>query len=124
MKMKKTNQALTILGGIGAGAALMYFLDPERGRTRRDSVKEKATELSNDVKNNVTGYTNDFKDKAAELYDGAKPYVNRGTEKASETAGQLASAATTATEKAADAVSDKTNGNPFGNQARTFGSSN
>ncbi len=122
--MKKTNQALTILGGIGAGAALMYFLDPDRGSTRRGAVKDKATELSNDVKNNFTGYTNDFKNKAGELYDGAKSYVNSGTDKASDTVGQLASAATTATEKAAHSVSDKTINTPFGSQAKPFGSSN
>lgn len=37
----KLNTGLVLLGGIGLGAALMYILDPDRGRRRRALVKDK-----------------------------------------------------------------------------------
>lgn len=36
-------QQLTLLGGLGLGAGLMYLLDPERGRRRRAAARGKAT---------------------------------------------------------------------------------
>jgi osmotically-inducible protein OsmY len=38
-----------ILGGIGAGAGLMYFLDPDRGRRRRVNVRDKVTASANGI---------------------------------------------------------------------------
>ncbi len=126
--MKKRNQAITILGGIGAGAALMYFLDPDRGTRRRALVRDKAVGVTNDVKQNVTGYSKHLKNRATGMYYEARSFIGKNAENLSETvsenAGQLKSAATDAAEKAADTVSDKTSSNPFGNQARSFGSSN
>ncbi|HYH46747.1 MAG TPA: hypothetical protein VEG34_13765 [Thermoanaerobaculia bacterium] len=39
--MKKRNP-LTLLGGVGLGAGLMYFLDPDDGRRRRALARDKA----------------------------------------------------------------------------------
>jgi osmotically-inducible protein OsmY len=38
-----------ILGGITAGAGLMYFLDPDRGKRRRAGVRDKVTASLNGV---------------------------------------------------------------------------
>ena len=40
MKMNANNSGLGLIGGVGLGAALMYFLDPDRGRRRRGLVRD------------------------------------------------------------------------------------
>jgi osmotically-inducible protein OsmY len=40
--VKASTHRLSWLGGIGIGAALMYFLDPKRGARRRHMVKDQA----------------------------------------------------------------------------------
>ena len=45
MNTNATNNGLGLLGGIGLGAALMYFLDPERGRRRRGLVRDQIVHL-------------------------------------------------------------------------------
>lgn len=37
---------ITLLAGFGAGIALMYFLDPEKGRERRDMVRDRLMSLT------------------------------------------------------------------------------
>ncbi len=77
---------MTLLGGIGAGATLMYFLDPDRGNRRRTLVRDKAVGLSNDVKTSVTGYSKHLKNKAAGTYYEARALLGSGAEKVMETA--------------------------------------
>jgi osmotically-inducible protein OsmY len=43
MNSDRPNHALTLLAGIGIGAALMYFLDPDRGARRRNTAFDRAT---------------------------------------------------------------------------------
>jgi hypothetical protein len=71
---------LTILGGLGAGAALMYFMDPEKGRTRRTQVQDKFTGLSNDLRHNIEGRSKDLRNRAKGLLHEAKSSFggNRG----------------------------------------------
>ena len=38
--------AATSIAAVGAGAAMMFFLDPDRGKTRRAFVQNKATRLA------------------------------------------------------------------------------
>ena len=40
-ELRSGPSGLFILGAIGLGAALMYFLDPDSGKRRRDLVREK-----------------------------------------------------------------------------------
>lgn len=63
---------LTILGGLGAGAALMYFMDPERGRTRRAQVQDKMTGISNDLREGIEGRSKDLSNRAKGLLHEAK----------------------------------------------------
>ena len=64
---------LTVLGGLGAGAALMYFMDPERGRTRRAHVQDKFTGLSNDLRHGIEGRSQDLRNRAKGLLHDANP---------------------------------------------------
>ena len=71
--MNKTmNQTLAILGGIGAGAAAMYFLDPDRGARRRALVRDKAVGLKNDAEYAIAGKVKDLRNRAQGLAHEAK----------------------------------------------------
>jgi osmotically-inducible protein OsmY len=60
------NNKAAIIGGVGLGAALMYFFDPDRGARRRALVRDKcesaanktgtyAQKLSHDLRNRASG---------------------------------------------------------------------
>ena len=66
--------AMSLLGGAGIGAALMYLLDPEAGQERRENVKgmaSRAAERSSDVLHNAWDMASEklspFAERAAEL---------------------------------------------------------
>lgn len=69
------NRPLTLLAGIGIGAALMYFLDPARGARRRHLVGDKALRAGRVAQR-----------EAADLADDAR---NRARGLVSETRGRL-----------------------------------
>ncbi len=66
------NKTLAVIGGIGAGAVAMYFLDPDRGPRRRALVRDKAVELSNDARRAVTGKAADLRNRAQGMFHEAK----------------------------------------------------
>ena len=78
------NKVLTILGGLGAGAALMYFMDPERGRTRRAQVQNKMTGLSNDLQRTIEGKSQDLRNRAKGFLHEAKSTFGGGRDTADE----------------------------------------
>lgn len=41
------NKSLTLVGGLGLGAALMYIFDPDRGKRRRAMIREKVESAGN-----------------------------------------------------------------------------
>ena len=45
MSSDHPNRSLTLLAGIGIGAALMYFLDPDRGARRRSMAVDRAASV-------------------------------------------------------------------------------
>ena len=66
------NKGVTLIGGLGVGAALMYMFDPDRGRRRRAMVKDKfvaagnkagdlAGKMSRDVRNRMYGSVEEIK---------------------------------------------------------------
>jgi hypothetical protein len=56
------------LAGVAAGAALMYFLDPERGRTRRARVGDQLTALTNDAQDALGKASRDLSNRAYGMY--------------------------------------------------------
>lgn len=64
-----------ILGGVGVGAGLMYFLDPERGRRRRAGVRDKMVSLGNHATcavDRVGGLSRDMRNRAYGMLAEAK----------------------------------------------------
>lgn len=52
------------LGGLGLGAALMYVLDPERGKRRRGLVRDKALHLSRQASDRLAARSRDWRNRA------------------------------------------------------------
>jgi uncharacterized membrane protein len=61
------NRELSLLGGIGLGAALMYMLDPDRGRRRRVLVRDKLASAASRVPDAVGATARDFRNRARGL---------------------------------------------------------
>jgi len=53
-----------LLGGLGLGAALMYVLDPERGKRRRALVRDKAVRVTKKAGNSLGARSRDWKNRA------------------------------------------------------------
>lgn len=62
--MNNNEKVTTFLVGIGVGAGLMYFLDPDRGARRRSLVRDKAVGLSNDAKQAIGDTAEDLSNRA------------------------------------------------------------
>lgn len=81
---------ITILGGLGVGAALMYFFDPNGGRRRRALVRDKAVGISNDVRDSIGSKSRDLRNRAKGLVHEAKSLipgsVSHGSEQTERTA--------------------------------------
>ena len=58
---------LTFLKGIGVGATLMYFLDPDRGKRRRALVRDKAIHTTNQLGKTMDSVSRDFTNRATGL---------------------------------------------------------
>jgi hypothetical protein len=59
---------LPFLAGVGTGAALMYFMDPERGRRRRALLRDQAVGLTNDARQAINSTSQDLSNRAYGLY--------------------------------------------------------
>lgn len=79
---------LTILGGLGAGAALMYLFDPNGGRRRRALIRDKAVGVSNDLRQGFNARTHDLANRTRGLMHEAKSMVPGTTSTIPEQADQ------------------------------------
>jgi hypothetical protein len=55
---------ITLLAGFGAGIALMWFLDPERGRARRNMLRDKLTSWTRQASKTASGTAKDLSNRA------------------------------------------------------------
>ncbi len=73
------DRALRLLGGIGLGAGLMYFLDPRQGRHRRALVRDRLVHLAHEARDAADVTARDAANRAAGLWAEAKNSVTGRT---------------------------------------------
>jgi uncharacterized membrane protein len=61
------NRELTLLGGVGLGASLMYILDPDRGKRRRARLRDKLASATNKVPDAISVTARDFSNRVRGL---------------------------------------------------------
>jgi hypothetical protein len=66
--MERSEVMIAFLCGVGTGAALMYFLDPDRGGRRRALVRDKAVGLTNDARDALNAASEDLSNRAYGVY--------------------------------------------------------
>lgn len=69
---------LTLLGGFGAGIALMYFLDPEKGQQRRTLLRDKLARWTRLTSESLSGKARDLGNRASgAAYEARKAVESR-----------------------------------------------
>jgi osmotically-inducible protein OsmY len=74
---------LVLLSGVGAGAALMYMLDPDRGTRRRALVRDKAVSLAHKTPDALNAMARDLSNRARGLVSEASTML-RGDDASDE----------------------------------------
>jgi hypothetical protein len=64
------SRAVSMLAGLGVGAGLMYFLDPQMGRRRRALVRDKAVSLAHEAQDAADVVRRDVRNRARGLASG------------------------------------------------------
>jgi len=71
---------ITLLAGFGAGIALMYFLDPERGRARRTMLRDKLTSFGRQASQTASGTATHLSNRAqGAMYETRKQFAGTGS---------------------------------------------
>ena len=73
------HKALAFLAGAGSGAAVMFMIDPDRGRRRRAFVRDKAVGTWNDTQDAVRRTSRDIGNRAHGIAASARTVFNRQT---------------------------------------------
>jgi hypothetical protein len=68
-------RALSLLGGAGFGAGLMYFLDPDRGRRRRALMRDKGVRWSRKTREFAGSASRDVRNRAQGMGVAVKSWV-------------------------------------------------
>jgi len=71
------NKAVAFAGGMGVGAGMMYFLDPDRGRRRRALIKDKAVSTVRDLDDDIRTAARNLKNRATGIVAEARSLVSR-----------------------------------------------
>ena len=66
-----------ILGGLGAGAALMYLFDPNEGNRRRSLIRDKAVSMNTKTQDAISGRVRDLGNRAKGMLHEAKSAVSQ-----------------------------------------------
>ena len=66
------NKGIALVGGVGLGAALMYFLDPDRGKRRRELVRDKVESTGNKVGSYAEKMSREIQNRANDVVAEAK----------------------------------------------------
>ena len=82
--MRNNESVLMFIAGLGAGAALMYFLDPDRGRRRRALTRDTAVVLTNDARQAISATTEDLSNRAYGLYAETRKAITGSAEPSGE----------------------------------------
>jgi len=61
------NKGVALVGGVGLGAVLMYFFDPDRGKRRRELCRDKVEEAGNKVGSYADKVSRDVRNRASEI---------------------------------------------------------
>ena len=71
-------EVIALLGGLGAGALLMYLLDPDRGNRRRALIRDKMVKLNRQTQETVGGKVKDMSNRAKGMLHEAKSAFETG----------------------------------------------
>lgn len=69
------HRMLTLLGGLGVGAGLMYLLDPDKGRYRRSLMRDKAVHALNQWDTSIERKSHDLSNRAFGMLSEARYLV-------------------------------------------------
>lgn len=76
---------IALLGGFGAGIALMYFFDPEQGNRRRALLRDQITKWTRITRETASGKAQDFRNRSVGVMHEARKAVEDVTESGEET---------------------------------------
>ena len=69
------HNTLSLVGGAGLGAGLMYFLDPDRGRRRRALMRDKSIRWSRKTREFAGSTPRDMRNRAQGMGAAVKSWV-------------------------------------------------
>ncbi len=73
------NRALAIIGGIGAGIAAAYFLDPKKGADRRALVRDKFNTLKDEASKSITDAVENLRKHTSGVAEDARAMIGDGS---------------------------------------------